>query len=50
MTEGEKNTTHSVDEIQAKLDDMQPAVDDIQCFALIMMGRAGAAPLRANEK
>ncbi len=30
MTEGEKNTTHSV--------------DNIQCFALIMIGRAGLAP------
>ena len=46
MTEGEKNTTHSVDDIQAKLDDMQPAVDDLQCFALIMMGRAGACSRR----
>ena len=32
------------DDIQAKLDDMQPAVDDIQCSALIMAVGRGLAP------
>ncbi len=33
------------DDIQAKLDDMQPAVDDIQCSALIMAVGRGVIPL-----
>ncbi|GEM_PF-5034370 len=44
MTEGEKNTTHSVDDIQAKLDDMQTVVDGMQCFALVMMVGREQAP------